>query len=123
MATAAQTPTPIRLFEIAGKVVLIKEPWLDAWAKTRACDNGRALLQKWLEDEYLAYLNHERWRGIKLATASADDVKPPGRFRGRFSPADRERIHEQHDAGETVKQIAKRWNISETTIRRALDCD
>ncbi len=52
------------------------------------------------------------------------DIKPRGRFRGRFSIAERERINAQHDAGGlTPKEIARRWGCSATTIRRALDCD
>jgi len=55
--------------------------------------------------------------------ATADNVKPRGRFRGRFSADDRERINAQHDGGMTVKEIAQRWGCGDTTVRRALDCD
>jgi len=55
---------------------------------------------------------------------AACDTKPHGRFRGRFSADERERIHAQHDdGGLTPKEIARRWGCSATTIRRALDCD
>ena len=123
MATAAQTPTPIRLFEIAGKVVLIKEPWLDAWAKTRECKNTRSLLQQWLEGEYFAYLNNERW--IKTpAPASAvsnSNVLPDGEQRmawGRLSRADEDRVVVALLQKTTIRDIAVRFRIGETTVRR-----
>jgi len=64
------------------------------------------------------------WDATMPLTAADADVKPRGRFRGRFTVAERERIHAQQDAGGlNPNEIARRWGCSATTIRRALDCD
>lgn len=117
MATATMS-TPIRLFETGAKVILIKEPWLDAWAKTRACDSALNFLQKWLEDEYLAYLDNERWRGSTAPLPEAGDMPPADQTWVKVTRDQEDRIIAALLGGMKIGPCHERFHRSETTIRR-----
>src|SRR6266481_2737817 len=121
MATATQTLTPIRLFEIAGKVVLIKQPWLDDWAKTRACGDACGLLKQWLTEEHLAFLANERWIKTPAVSNSNTPPLPDGEQRtawGRLSRDDEDRVIVAMLQKTKVKDIALRFRVGESTVRR-----
>jgi len=59
---------------------------------------------------------------MPLAMPTAGGAKPRGRFRGKFSADDREKVAEQRDSGVSIQELSERWSCSPTTIRRTLDC-
>jgi hypothetical protein len=52
--------------------------------------------------------------------AVQEERKPRGRFRGRFSDEDLAKINEQRDAGMKIPELAERWHVGDSTIRRVL---
>lgn len=75
-----------------------------------------------LRDRELATADFEAWDALQYAVRVLEGLSKGGRHTA-LTEEDRVQIRSKRAAGESVRQLAELYHVSETTIRRVADPD